>query len=208
MNDIYFTADTHFGHSPNQVGHGGIIFHAHRPFKNTDEMDQVLIDNWNKTIGKKDVVYIIGDFCWRNHGHYFHALNGKKILIVGSHDKMPQDILKNFTEVHKYLGKLIDKTLVIMFHWCLRTWQGAIHGSIHLYGHSHGRLPEYDDSMCCDIGVDVWDYFPVPWEVVKYKMSLKKKKEFDTREGIEDNVKINRERNLKCIEEMRESKSI
>lgn len=51
---IYFTADIHFGHAR-------IIDYCDRPFNNADEMDRVLIKNWNSVVGSKDVVYILGD---------------------------------------------------------------------------------------------------------------------------------------------------
>ena len=51
---IYFTADIHFYHE-------NIINHTKRPFKNADEMNRKIIDNWNNIVKANDEVYILGD---------------------------------------------------------------------------------------------------------------------------------------------------
>ncbi len=40
-----------------------------------------------------------------------------------------------------------------------RAWPGLWRGTRHLYGHTHGTLP--DTTRSCDVGVDAWDYRPV-----------------------------------------------
>ena len=55
----YYIADTHFGHE-------NIMRHCNRPFTSVDEQDEILIKNWNNTVGKNDTVYIIGDFCFKS----------------------------------------------------------------------------------------------------------------------------------------------
>ena len=52
---VYFTADTHFSHK-------NILLYENRPYQSIEEMDNDLIEKWNKTVGKNDTVYHLGDF--------------------------------------------------------------------------------------------------------------------------------------------------
>ena len=54
MNDIFFIADLHLGHS-------NILKYESRPFKDTYEQDEIFIENWNRIIKKQYFVYILGD---------------------------------------------------------------------------------------------------------------------------------------------------
>ena len=79
----YVTSDTHFGHA-------SIIKYCHRPFPNVERMDKVLINNWNKTVNKNDIVYHLGDFALGSKSYkqkILAELNGNIILIRGNHDK-------------------------------------------------------------------------------------------------------------------------
>ena len=70
----YFTADLH-------LGHDNIISFCNRPFKNIEEMDKAIIDNWNSKVTEKDEVWILGDFSYRsvkNVENYLQKLKGKK----------------------------------------------------------------------------------------------------------------------------------
>ncbi len=188
--NVFFTADTHFGHE-------NIRKHCRRPFGTVEEMDEAIISNWNGTVAAGDLVYIIGDFAWLDHSRYLARLKGKKILIKGNHDKMSQVCLRNFTEVHQLLARSLDKHLVVMCHYCMAVWPSSCHGAWHLHGHSHGRIKEFPDLPRCDIGVDVWDFAPVPWEVVKRKLAGRKRslngdpRELD--ENVASNLHANRE---------------
>ena len=79
---IYIISDTHFGHS-------NIIKLGERPFTDKQDMEDKLIDNWNKTISNKDLIYHLGDFALGNSEYIesiLQKLNGRKILIKGNHD--------------------------------------------------------------------------------------------------------------------------
>ena len=62
-----------------------------RPFENIQEMNQILIQNYNAVVHKNDTVYILGDISHHlpmdRANELISRLNGKKILIKGNHDK-------------------------------------------------------------------------------------------------------------------------
>jgi calcineurin-like phosphoesterase family protein len=175
MSNVFFTGDTHFGHSKNKHGYGGIIHHANRPFTSIEEHDQFIMDQWNKTVGQKDTIYILGDFAWRNHNHYIGGLQGKKIMITGSHDKMNQDSIRLFTEYHEgMLVRTVNKIPFVLTHCAMLVWERSHYGAINLHGHSHQRLEERDDVRRMDIGIDgAVNYSPWNIDFIIYKMSEK-----------------------------------
>lgn len=80
---MWFTADTHFGHA-------NVIRYCQRPFSTVQEMDEAIIDNWNRLVGSDDTVYHLGDFTLAGQekaSQYFSLLNGKISVVPGGHDK-------------------------------------------------------------------------------------------------------------------------
>ena len=73
-----------------------------------------------------------------------------------------------------------EKTYFVMCHYCMSVWPASHYGSWLLYGHSHGRIPEYEDSLKMDVGVDVWEFTPIKIDsILKYYhkiINLKKEK--------------------------------
>jgi calcineurin-like phosphoesterase family protein len=168
---IYFTADNHFCH-------GNIIGSCYRPFKNVDDMNRAMIENWNSYITDYDEVYILGDFLYKGRGReandILSRLKGKKYLIKGNHDKYlddPQFNIGAFQWVKDYyVLKLEDGRMIVMFHYPMLSWYGSHHGSIHLYGHVHNsevKGPEFGEkikllgSNAINVGVDINDFYPV-----------------------------------------------
>jgi calcineurin-like phosphoesterase family protein len=155
---------------------------------------------WNDTVGSNDLVYIVGDFCWRNHRKWINELNGKKVLLIGSHDEMPLDALElfkaddpalsfdisvaekvktlaQFREVHHGLVRKICGQMMHLYHWPLATWQGKPHGSWCITGHCHGRMQgtrpgEIGMGLILDVG---WDVFqrPIRFEEVMAEIKIK-----------------------------------
>ncbi len=80
--DIWFTSDTHFGHT------NILQYEAeNRPFKTVEEMNEYLIQMWNNVVRPNDTVYHLGDFCFGLANlQYASRLKGKKRLVLGNHD--------------------------------------------------------------------------------------------------------------------------
>lgn len=90
---IYFVSDFH-------IGHARIIEYGQRPFASVEEMNEVLVNNWNSIVKSEDTVYFLGDFSLSAHYlTYVSRLNGCIILIAGNHDKC-------FDYVNKKAGSL------------------------------------------------------------------------------------------------------
>lgn len=178
-NEIFFTADLH-------LGHDSIRRHCNRPWSNVDEMDQAIIKNWNNTVPKTGTTYLLGDFAMprkipgvesmKKYRSYFHALNGKKILILGNHDSMSQEVYNLFTDVQQMMEPKIDGEKVFLCHYPMRSWNGSFHGRLSLYGHTHSRLPEQPSILSFDVGIDVpeWKYSPVSLDQIKAKTKIKR----------------------------------
>ncbi len=162
---VFFTADTHWGHSK-------IIEHSHRPFASVEEMDAILIQNWNKVVGDHDEVYHLGDFNFRSNFttvDYINQLNGHIHIIWGNHDdKFAKKFTYLFASCHEALYLRLYDAKITLYHYPQRTWRFSQHGGWHLFGHCHGSLPNLGRSM--DVGVDCWNYTPVAFEVIREYM--------------------------------------
>jgi len=68
---------------------GGVMLN--RPFKTVEEMNRILIQNFNACVDKGDTVYIPGDICHHMPveaaNDTISSLHGTKYLVKGNHDK-------------------------------------------------------------------------------------------------------------------------
>ena len=212
MPELFHTADLH-------IGHRNIVLHTRREefiYPNPDydpdkpknfktnwpesvdikAHDEWLIEDiWNRDVGKKDIVIVYGDFIWKNHTKTLSRLNGRKILVIGNHDKISQwykgafehcdwtfeayvdadeytakKYPEQFSEIHTELHRTFEKKFRIIGSHCpYLTWPGSYRGSWNIHGHCHGRLQEFPDVLRTDVGVDVWKRL-VPHDILVKKM--------------------------------------
>ena len=162
---IYFTSDLHLGHS-------NIIKLIGRPFEDIDEMNRVLIQNWNAVVGKNDEVYILGDFSYKANvadvNAWLKKLNGVKYLIKGNHDKYlnsPDFKQSAFKWVKDYFVLPYNGVKFVLFHYPIQEWDGYFKKTVHLHGHVHTRLVRGQDDImeprAINVGVDVNGFMPI-----------------------------------------------
>jgi len=122
----FFTGCTHFHHA-------NIIKLANRPFADVYEMDQIMIERWNRKVTDNDIVYHLGDIGWfssaTDAAHMLGKLNGEIILVQGNHD--PHVATQHYLEIE------IHNTKLVLFHYPIEDWNGRWQGSIHLHCHTH-----------------------------------------------------------------------
>lgn len=88
----FFISDTHFGHK-------AIIRFERTQFATIEEHDNYIIEKVNQTVKVSDTLYILGDV---GNLEKVRLLNGRKILVLGNHDKMSKKIYEGyFAEVYE-----------------------------------------------------------------------------------------------------------
>lgn len=173
---IWFTSDHHFGHKQ-------VITFSKRPFADVEEMNEAMIARWNEKIGPEDHVYHIGDFALMSPGKLKALrarLNGKIFLISGNHESSALDCPACFEWIRPYHELTVadpdahkGERFIVLFHYAMKVWNASHYGTWHLYGHSHGDLPDDITSLSFDIGVDNHNFYPLSYDDVKAIMSRK-----------------------------------
>lgn len=152
MSKVYFLSDPHFGHES---------MAKHRGFENVDAQDSFIIDNWNKTVSKKDTVWLLGDITMEksNYAKYLPKLNGLINVVLGNHD-LPQHTKELAKLVNKIGGAVKYKGFIlthIPIHESeINRFRGNIHGHVHEKSLGHTK---YLNVSCEAIG-----YKPILFE--------------------------------------------
>ena len=158
---IYFTSDLHLGHK-------GIITMQNRPFESVEDMNRILLTNYNAVVGKDDTVYILGDICHHmsvdQANSVIARMKGKKYLINGNHDKKYDPAL--FEDIKDFMTVSLNGRYFALMHYPMLSWPKKNSGSIQLHGHIHARM-DYNEQnrnegvLRYDVGVDANNFYPV-----------------------------------------------
>lgn len=154
----YFSSDTHFDHR-------NVIPYCGRPFTDVEEMNQILIANWNARVRPEDTVYFLGDFHMGRRERIAQVraqLQGRIILVKGNHDRSKTAMLEaGFDEVHSFLDLRVDGLMIRLQHkppapilrGACSEWDYVLHGHVH---------NAWNRQRCSiNVGVDVRGFKPV-----------------------------------------------
>jgi calcineurin-like phosphoesterase family protein len=190
MNNVWFTSDPHAYHK--NICRGTTSWdltgshQSTRDFNTPEEMTQEIIDKWNGVIKPNDVLYCLGDWAFAGHENikrFREQLHCKTIhLIFGNHDQhikpinspyrqqftSCQDVLEFSLKIDSQKSGKYGKQGFFLSHYSHQVWNQAHHGTIHLFGHSHGSLQGIGRSM--DVGVDTHDLYPYHLDEILWMM--------------------------------------
>lgn len=134
---IWITSDSHFNHS-------SMIKNQWRPFKTVKQMNETIINNWNRKVNPDDIVFHLGDVVMNQKSQFdtdiLPRLNGEIIFVRGNHDRPSQSHItklylnfkgKKLQLLHDPNKATIDDSDII------------IHGHIHVSG-KHKFIPQND----------------------------------------------------------------
>jgi len=154
-------------------GHENIIDYCNRPFRSEAKMTNFIIARYREVVKPEDTVYFLGDLTIRgpqyraNLEYVVDQLPGRKILILGNHDKFNPFTYVDvgFESVHTSLDigdyLLVHDPAIATGHND-RKW---------LCGHVHTVFKMAKHRTVLNIGVDQWGFFPVNEEDVKMEFA-------------------------------------
>lgn len=173
---IYCISDTHFSHK-------NIIKYCDRPFAGTEEMNETIIERWNRFIGPKDIVYHLGDVVLTKEEEAYDIiarLGGQKYLIRGNHDKrITTASFKKMGFIEVYNNSLILKEQgVILSHVPILSTSGLFN----VHGHTHNTDPSvkyvfYSKETHRCVSVELINYQPISLELILEEVRNGGKKE-------------------------------
>ena len=158
MKNYWFISDTHFYH-------GNIIDYCNRPFSSVEEMNETLVQNWNRVVKQGDIVYHLGDVTMR-HDWAFNSLwarlKGRKRLIVGNHDDVKYLSSGSFFDKVMLWRIWNDKNIVfshVPLHQSVLGERKKRGPMINIHGHTHqnGSPSGSYKSVC----VELTNYTPI-----------------------------------------------
>ncbi len=167
-NNVWVISDTHFGHknilSFKDKDTGDAI--RGKVFSSIDEMDETLIDNWNRVVKPGDKIYHLGDVFFGNKQDFiqkWNRLNGKKRLILGNHDDATF-FMKNNLVSRIGVWRLFPEYNLVLTHVPLHDtvltenrFKGKV--GINIHGHIHHNPSPTENHR--NVSVENINYTPV-----------------------------------------------
>lgn len=164
---IFLTSDTFFGRE---------LAAEERGFQSAEEMDGILIDNWNSVVKEDDVVFHLGNFGWdpiSTEGSMIH-LKGKIRFLQGVYDTHLIEMSLVRLGRHQVSFNSImelSKEGLILSHWPLLDWRGRKEGIIHAHG---GKIKtDVNDGYRFNVNIQNWNFRPIELDFIKEMIEIK-----------------------------------
>ncbi len=156
MAEIFFIADTHFSDER-------IFRYENRPFKDVEEMNAKMIENWNNKVNEDDILYLIGDV---GDETKISQLNGRKYLIKGNHDIKDNEEYRKCGFIEVYDMPIILDDFWILSHKPLYVNENMPYANIFGHVHNSPMYRTFSKQHYC-VTVERINYSPISFEDIK-----------------------------------------
>ena len=166
MPAVFLVSDTHFGHAGvcHFTRNDGVT--KLRPFDTPEEMDEFMVEAWNKKVKPNDKVYHLGDVVINRRSlAIMDRLNGDKILIRGNHDIFKDE---DYTPYFRSLRGYHVMNGMILSHIPIHEESLGRFG-VNIHGHLHANRVMKDgvvDVRYHNVCVETTDFAPILFEDV------------------------------------------
>ena len=164
MSERFVISDLHLGHSN---------LARMRKFSSAEEQDELIRERWCETVGKNDIVFVLGDVTLHRASHLeeleFASWPGRKVLIMGNHDD--SNIIPFFDKAYgvNEVRAMNKKYHIAMTHIPMHPNE-VMRWSFNMHGHLHTNV--IDDSHYINVCAEMLNYQPQPLdEVVRYHVN-------------------------------------
>ena len=132
-------------------------------------MNEILVRNWNKVVGKYDIVYILGDFalCGRDRIiEIAQKLNGRKRLILGNHDGASIDTYKSVFEYVYNHSIVLDEFYILSHYPQTYIQENGLYANIFAHVHDNPAYVDASSRTFC-VSAERIDYTPILFDKIK-----------------------------------------
>ena len=156
MAEIFFIADTHFSDER-------IFRYENRPFKDVEEMNAKMIENWNNKVNEDDILYLIGDV---GDETKISQLNGRKYLIKGNHDIKDNEEYRKCGFIEVYDMPIILDDFWILSHKPLYVNENMPYANSFGHVHNSPMYRTFSKQHYC-VTVERINYSPISFKDIK-----------------------------------------
>lgn len=187
MPKIHFTSDTHFSQERTFKYSMRNMY-----FSSVEEMDRVMVDNWNSVVSSEDIVFHLGDFGIWDMVKY---LNGYITLLEGNYEREGKNGALT-PENERYFASIMSSSFIklrtgriVLVHepHHIENLGGNIYPNnpeFYLFGHIHEKQKVKRNGL--NVGVDVHNFTPISWDTVNfYREAVKNIYDADCFENFE-----------------------
>jgi calcineurin-like phosphoesterase family protein len=173
MPNIWFTADFRFGHS-------NIIRYCNRRFKasrkwieRSSTVSTTPLRPMTSSISISSGIFASG--ARRKRWSTASRFAARRFLGAGESRQTNSQADREFSWLSNLAEISIHGQPIVICHYAMRVWNRSHHGAWHLYGHSHGNLPD-TPSLSMDVGVDTHDFRPWHFDKISTLMAERVKR--------------------------------